>query len=236
VATATPATSAPPRQDWWTDRPMLTDAEVRSTARGMDPGAYCRSAGFADAQLENLDDIWGWSCVDNRGNRTPVNLDAVCQQQYGEEYQARYHDAQNAYSWGCLAAVGNGAAAAPAATEPAADATAPPRELRDWITTWTLTQQEGDDLLCFGPCPRLCRAGCDDLQFPVFQVRATTAADRANGIDEKWCAEVTLIAKDDEGVWADKRVYYEFARSGGQLVMLDGVVWVPDLELTPACQ
>ena len=109
-------------------------------------------------------------------------------------------------------------------------------DISERITAWTLTEQDGDDLLCFGPCPKLCRFGCDNLEITVLQSLETTDADRANGIEEKWCAEVELIAKDDDGLWGDKRLYYEIARIGEQITILDDTFWIPEIGLTPTCQ
>ena len=122
------------------------------------------------------------------------------------------------------------------AAAPASGSLAIPQGIGDWITAWTLTEQEGDDLFCFGPCPKLCGSGCDNLEITVFNSLDTTDADRANGIAAKWCAEVELIAKNDDGLWADKRLYYEIAQTGGQITLLDDTFWNPALGQTPTCR
>jgi formylglycine-generating enzyme required for sulfatase activity len=122
------------------------------------------------------------------------------------------------------------------AAAPASGSLAIPQGIGDWITAWTLTEQEGDDLFCFGPCPKLCGSGCDNLEITVFNSLDTTDADRANGIAAKWCAEVELIAKNDDGLWTDKRLYYEIAQTGGQITLLDDTFWNPALGQTPTCR
>ena len=45
-----------------------------------------------------------------------------------------------------------------------------------------------------------------------------------------------LIAKNDDGLWADKRLYYEIAQTGGQITLLDDTFWNPALGQTPTCR
>jgi len=111
-----------------------------------------------------------------------------------------------------------------------------PQDISEKLTSYTLTEQPGDDFLCFGPCPKLCRFGCDSVQVTHVKLLNITTADQANGIEQKWCAEVQLIAKDEGNTWVDKRIYYEIAQSRGQLNIVEGSVWIPDMGITPACR
>lgn len=71
-------------------------------AKGMDIASYCQAQGYAKAVALNLTDALSWRCQDSTNNLYEINLDDLCQVQYGNMYHAQYGNANDAYSWKCV--------------------------------------------------------------------------------------------------------------------------------------